>query len=130
MTRLPLRRLAGVAVAALLSTQCAHHPKAAEQPPEPEAEFVLNVINHHWQDVRIYIISSGEVMRIGTITALTEHSFTLPSWMLGSSRIIQVFANSIGGNDYYETDPLSVQPGQYVEVRLETDLSRSTWGVY
>lgn len=130
MTHPSLRRLAAFAGAAMLATSCAHRTKAADQPPEAEAEFVLNIVNLHWQDVRIYIIGSGQALRVGTVTAVTEHSFTLPSWMLGSSRVIRIYANAIGGTDYFQTDVISVQPGQYVELRLETDLSRSTYGVY
>ncbi|HTR20055.1 MAG TPA: hypothetical protein VMH88_04305 [Gemmatimonadales bacterium] len=130
MTRPSLRRLAGIASAAILATGCAHRSKAADQAPPEEAEFVLNIVNHHWQDVRIYVIGSGQPLRVGTVTAVTEHSFTLPSWILGPSRVIRIYANAIGGNDYFQTDVISVQPGQYIELRLETDLSRSTYGVY
>ena len=130
MTRPSLSRLAGLACGILLTSGCAHRTKAADQPPEAETEFVLNVVNHHWQDVRIYLIGSGQALRIGTVTAVTEHSFTLPTWMLGSSRIIRIYANAIGGTGYYQTEAISVQPGQYVELRLETDLTRSTFGVY
>ena len=131
MTRPSFRRLAGAACVALLTASCAHRTTTDQTPPaEAEPEFVLNVVNHHWQDVRIYLIGSGQALRVGTVTAVTEHSFTLPSWMLGSSRIIRSYANAIGGSAYYQTDPISVQPGQYVEIRLETDLSRSSFGVY
>lgn len=122
------RHLTGLAAAALIAAGCAHHAKPAE--PSPEAEFVLNIVNRQWQDVRIYLIGSGQALRVGTVTAVSEHSFTLPSWMLGPSRIIRIYVNVIGGNAYFQTDPISVQPGQYVELRLEQDLSRSTYGVY
>lgn len=130
MTRPSLSRLAGVACGILITAGCAHRTKAADETPPAETEFVLNVVNHHWQDVRIYLIGSGQPLRIGTVTAVTEHSFTLPSWMLGSSRIITIYANAIGGTSSYQTEAISVQPGQYIELRLETDLTRSTYGVY
>ncbi len=126
----PLRRLPGIACAILLAASCAHRTKAADDEPKAEAEFVLNVVNHHLQDVRIYLLSSGQALRVGTVTAMTDHSFTLPSWMLGSSHVILIYVNAIGGNEYYQTESISIQPGQYIELRLETDLTRSTFGVY
>lgn len=130
MTRPSLCRYAALTGAILLASSCAHRTKAADEINPAETEFVLNIVNRHWQDVRVYLIGAGQPLRIGTVTAITDHSFTLPGWMLGSSRVIRIYVNAIGGNEYFQTESISVQPGQYVEVRLETDLSRSTYGVY
>ncbi len=43
---------------------------------------------------------------------------------------IQLFGDAIGNDTYARTDILVVQAGQYIEWTLETDLRRSSVGVF
>ena len=103
----------------------------------PEGEIALNVINHNYLDVVIYVLHHGVRTRVGSVTGSSSTVFYLPPRLLGQGREIQLRGDAIGGKDtalggqdYAFTEILVVQPGQYIEWTLETDLRRSSVAVY
>ena len=54
----------------------------------------------------------------------------LPARLLGQGREIRLLGDAIGNEAYATTDILVVQQGQYIEWTLETDLRRSSVGVF
>jgi hypothetical protein len=115
------------------------HGKAAPQPEGGalEGEVALNVINHNYLDVVIYVLHHGVRTRVGTVTGSTSAVFLLPARLLGQGREIQLRGYPIGakdtafgGQNYAFTETLIVQQGQYIEWTLETDLHRSSVAVY
>lgn len=133
----PLRRLSlGVIVAPLLwsGLACAGHRAAGargSQPPAPEpVEVILTVTNHHWLDVTIYVLHDGQRSRVGTVTAVSTQQFVLPMRLLGISRQFQLLGEAIGSPAYARTEMLLIQPGQAIEWTLESDLRRSSVGVF
>ena len=44
---------------------------------EPDADITLDVINHNWLDVTVYVLHDGERTRLGLVTASSTQSFTL-----------------------------------------------------
>ncbi len=103
----------------------------------PEGEIALNVINHNYLDVVIYVLHHGVRTRVGSVTGSTSTVFLLPTRLLGQGREIQLRGYaigskdpSLGGQEYAATEILIVQPGQYIEWTLETDLRRSSVAVY
>jgi hypothetical protein len=113
--------------------------KAASQAPVngPEGEIALNVVNHNYLDVVIYVLHHGVRTRVGSVTGSTSTVFLLPARLLGQGREIQLRGYAIGkkdtalgGEEYASTEILIVQQGQYIEWTLETDLRRSSVAVY
>jgi hypothetical protein len=103
----------------------------------PEGEIALNVINHNYLDVVIYVLHHGVRTRVGSVTGSTSAVFLLPGRLLGQGREIQLRGYPIGskdtafgGQNYAFTEILVVQQGQYIEWTLETDLRRSSVAVY
>lgn len=102
-----------------------------------EGEIALNVINHNYLDVVVYVLHHGVRTRVGSVTGSTSAVFLLPTRLLGQGREIQLRGYAIGkkdaalgGQDYASTEILIVQQGQYIEWTLETDLRRSSVAVY
>lgn len=131
----PLRRFSlGVIVAPLLwsGLACAgHRPSAGPRPPAPEpVEVILTVTNHHWLDVTIYVLHDGQRSRVGTVTAVSTQQFVVPMRLLGISRQFQLLGEAIGSPAYARTETLLIQPGQAIEWTLESDLRRSSVGVF
>jgi hypothetical protein len=91
---------------------------------------VLQVINHHWLDVDVYILHDGQRTHVGTVTATATQQFMLSGRLLGGSRQIALLADAIGSPEVVRSETLVVQPGQYIEWTLESTLSRSSVGVY
>jgi hypothetical protein len=114
---------------------CARHaaPDGAspeEEPVDPDAPTELSISNSYWLDIVIFIAHDGEASRVGTVTAASDASFVLPRWMLGQTRSVRLVADPVGAESGIQTELIHVQPGQFIEWRLESQLARSTVSVY
>jgi hypothetical protein len=126
-------RSVGVALAALLLTSACWHrhtPSSPRSAGAPEGEIALRVTNHNYLDVTVYVLHDGQRTRVGTVTGSSTQLFLLPMRLLGQGREIQLLGDPIGSPAFARTETLIVQPGQYIDWTLETDLRRSSVGVY
>jgi len=117
---------------AAVAAGCARHKveDAAEYEEDLNAPTPLTVDNNNWLDVVIFVFHDGELSRVGTVTAASSTNFFLPAWMIGSSRNIRLLADPIGSDESARTELIHIQPGQFIEWRLESQLARSTVAVY
>jgi hypothetical protein len=101
-----------------------------EPSPSPVADgFELTLNNHHWLDINVFVQHDGEASRVTTVTASSSQSLILPLWLLGESKIVRIIAEPVGEGGSYTTDQLRVDPGQSVEVNVESVLSKSNYSV-
>ncbi len=126
------RSLAAAFALLVLAPACARHRHTATSSAVrvPEGEVALRVDNHHWLDVVIYVLHDGQRTRIGIVTATSSETFIFPARLLGQAREIQLLGDAIGEPGGIRTETLVIQPGQYIEWTLESDLRRSSVGVY
>jgi hypothetical protein len=96
----------------------------------PAGEFALSVTNHNYLDVVIYILHDGQRSRVGTVTGSSSQLFYVPVRLLGMGHDLQLLGDAIGSPDFARTETLIIRPGQYVQWTLETDLRRSSVGVF
>ncbi len=89
----------------------------------------LEVENHNWSDIVIYLVRGAQRQRLGMVTALGNTVFTFSYRRLGNSGDARLSAHAIGGSGY-TSESLLVQPGQTIKWTLESDLSRSSLAVY
>ena len=128
-------RLAATRVALLLGASGCfifHHGKA-DPPPAfdvPAGEIALNVTNHNYLDVVIYVLHDGQQTRVGTVTGSSASLLFVPVRLLGMGHELQLYGRAIGSDAYARTQTLIIQAGQYIEWTLETDLRRSSVGVF
>jgi hypothetical protein len=130
----PLRR-AGRTLALLalvtLGAGCGGHHRVEDEPEEDlDAPTPLTVTNNNWLDAVIYVFHDGETTRVATVTAASTANFFLPPWMLGHSRTVRLIAHAVGSNSTITTESIHIQPGQFIEWHLESDLARSSVAVY
>jgi hypothetical protein len=125
------RRRGLLLVVGLAGLAC-HHAKHEGQPVPDTApvDVPLEIDNHNWLDVVIYVVHDGERSRIGTANASSQSSFVLPARLVGQGHELRLLGHPIGGSSGTITETVTVQPGQYIEWTLESDLSRSAIGVY
>lgn len=116
----------------LTAVPACHHAKHDGQPTPDEApvDVPLEVDNHNWLDVVIYVLHDGERSRVGIANASSQSSFVLPARMVGQGHELRLLGHPIGGEGGTLTETVTVQPGQYIEWTLESDLNRSAIGVY
>ena len=124
----------GAALAALLcaAPACWWHrkPSAEAVAAAPAGEIALQVTNHNFLDVVVYVLHDGQRTRVGTVTGSSSQIFYFPVRLLGQGHEIQLYGDAIGSPDFARTERLTIQPGQYIEWTLESDLRRSSVGVY
>ena len=113
------------------SAGCGGHHQVDDEPEaDPSEPTPLTVTNNNWLDVVIYIYHDGETSRVATVTAATTANFFLPPWMLGHTRTVRLIGHGVGANGSIATELLHIQPGQFIEWHLESDLARSSVAVY
>ncbi len=97
---------------------------------EPPPDVTLQVTNHNFLDVTIFVLHEGQRIRMGLATGSSSQSFRIPGRLVAQSHEITLLGEAIGSSDRARTELLTVRPGQRIEWTLETDLRRSSVGVY
>lgn len=125
------RWVAGPLVALLVAiTVSCRGPRQNVAPePAPAEGFSLIINSHHLLDVNIFVQHDGQADRVTMVPASSSRTLVLPAWMLGQSKTIRVIAEPIGDETRYTTDLLSVQPGEVVELNVESLIDRSNYSI-
>ena len=120
--------------ASLLLTGCTRHrlednPQLAE--PQPlTGPVVLEVENHNWSDVVLFVIHDGRTHRLAQIAAARDQSFEIPARLIGDQGLIRLGLHRIGGRDDYRTEQVSVRTGNTIRLTIEGKLEHSSIGVW
>jgi hypothetical protein len=112
---------------------CAGKSEDPDQDVEPsryDAETALEVENHGWSDIVIYLVRGTAVDRLGTVGSLNTMTFVFPYRRLGTGNDVRLRADPIGNARTFTSENLLVQPGQWIKWTLESDLTRSFLAVY
>jgi hypothetical protein len=122
-------RTSKTSLAVLIVLACAG-PRQNVDPEPVEADgFSLILNNRHLLDVNVFLQHDGQPDRIATVPSSTTRAMVLPLRMLGQSKTIRLIAEPIGDETRYTTDILVVQPGQIVELNVESLISRSNYSI-
>jgi len=113
----------------MTDTACSHRRRAASL-SEPPADVTLQVTNHNFLDVTVFVLYDGQRMRMGLATGSSTQSFTIPGRLVAQSHDIMLLGDPIGSSERVRTQLFTVHPGQRIEWTLETDLRQSSVGVY
>jgi hypothetical protein len=111
---------------------CARKGEAGEDEysgPPPNAELAVEIENHNWSDVIIYLVRGTNAERLGMVGSLKTETFVFPFRRIGNGDA-RLRAYPIGGPAAFTSENLFVQPGQMVKWTLENDLTRSFLGIY
>jgi type IV pilus biogenesis protein CpaD/CtpE len=96
-------------------------------PPEP---IVLEVENHNWADVVLYVVHDGVQTRFAQVAAAHKLSVEIPPRLQGQMGVIRIAARRIGGTDSYVSQALSIRGSSAVRVTIESSLNHSSVGVW
>jgi hypothetical protein len=128
-----LARRAALAAVLLATAGCflsRRGARAHREASAPAGEIALHVTNHNYLDVVIYVLHDGQATRVGTVTGSSSLLLFIPVRLLGMGHDLQLLGDPIGSPDFARTETLIIEPGQYIEWTLETDLRRSSVGVH
>jgi len=126
------RILAPYLLSSSLLLACAgrHHVDEESVPDSPPVAIVLEVENHNWADVILYVVHDGVRTRFLQVPAAHNLSVEIPPNLQGQMGVIQIAARRIGGTDSYVSQSISLRGGSAVRFTIESSLSRSSVGVW
>jgi hypothetical protein len=95
--------------------------------PEP---IVLEVENHNWADVVLYVVHDGVQTRFTQVAAAHNLSIEIPPRLQGQMGVIRIAARRIGGTDSYVSQAISIRGSSAVRLTIESSLNHSSVGVW
>jgi len=122
-----------LAVAAAMLGGCRRSQLAEDPAPQLAADtqtVILEVQNHNWADIIIYVVHDGRRTRLNVVTATKDASLVIPANIIGQVGNLQLVARRVGAYDRYVSQPISVRTGSTIVLTLESDLSRSSVAVW
>jgi len=125
-----MRPLLLLCSALIVTAACGSHRRRAATDSGPPPDVTLQVTNHNFLDVTVFVLHDGQRLRIGLVTGSTTQSFVLPGRLVALSHELALLGDAVGSPVFARTETIIVRPGQRIEWTLETDLRRSSVGVY
>jgi len=116
-------------LAALLAgaVACRGGPPVAEAPPRPAPPAAwVHVVNDNWLDIRVSAVRNGTLFSLGPVVTCTADSFRVPSSLVGTGTV-QLRADLIGSRSFFLTDPIWLDAGTHIELRIANALAQSSW---
>ena len=102
----------------------------AEPEAVPPTPVVLEVENHNWADVVLYVLHDGIQTRFAQVAAAHNASIKIPSQLQGQMGIIRIAARRIGGTDSFVSQAISLRGNSAVRFTIESNLNHSSVGVW
>lgn len=126
------RTTVAIALAAAMLPGCRGSQFSEDVVPEltSDTQLVLEVENHNWSDIIIYLVHDGRRTRLTSVTATRNYSMVIPPNMIGQVGNLQLVARRVGAYDRYVSQTISVRTGSTIVLTLESDLSRSSVAVW
>jgi hypothetical protein len=90
---------------------------------------IARVTNNNWLDIRLYAVRAGSRQVIGVVRAFETEAFELPRHLLAAHGI-QLYVDPIGSPQWYQTDVISVSPGQVIELVVQERLAQSHYSIF
>lgn len=129
-----MREMAALGLGFAIFAACARHqalPNPEFSPFAGDETVTLEVINHNWLDVVVYVLHSGQRTRVLTVVATGSASVTVPNHMLRTSGgQIRLLAHAIGNPTTFTSETIVARPGMTIDWTLESDLKRSSLAVW
>jgi hypothetical protein len=124
-----MRTLFALLLVVCVGTSCSHNKRVSDD-LEVNSESTLHVENHHYGDVDIFVIHNGSRLRVGSVTATSDQTFTLNSRIIGTVGTLQILAHGIGESGNLVSESFAIRPGMQITWTLDSNLSRATLAIY
>lgn len=119
-----------LAIAMLLSAiACAGASQAGGPSPGMQDITTARITNNGWLDVNVYAARGGSRQRLGMVTGQNTETFRLPRYLV-DARGVRLLIDPIGSPQGYQTDLISVAPGQQIELVVQQRISMSHYSVF
>ena len=125
--------LASCLLAAAFLSACARRNAITEEPAPttyPADAVVLEVENHNWADIVLYVVHDGVHTRFAQVAATHNVSMKIPPQLHGQMGVIRIAARRIGGLDSFVSQAISLRGNASVRFTIESNLAKSSVGVW
>jgi hypothetical protein len=117
---------------------CAAHRRAPSSPlPASSADsipsldsLVLEIENHNWSDIVVYVLHDGRTLRLAQVTAGRSLAVPLRPEHVGSMGTLQLAVHPIGGSSDYRSESLSLRTGNTIRLTVESRVGHSSVAVW
>jgi hypothetical protein len=112
-----------IALAGLVMTPVACHngapPQTGDEDNGQVAQTTLEVTNQWFADMDIYVVQSGQRIRLGLATGNSTSDFVIPSAIVNGAAIrLRFIASPIGGTHSPVSDEITVSPGDNLQLTI------------
>jgi len=116
---------------------CAAHRRASSLPPAASeadssslASLVLEIDNHNWSDIVVFVLHDGRSSRLAQVTAGRSVSVPLRPQHVGTMGTLRLAVHPIGGSSDYTSESLSLRTGNTVRLTVESRVGHSSVAVW
>jgi hypothetical protein len=127
---LPIQVLTASFLFLAATSACGSARHSSENPSPGSSEVLLEVENHNWRDVVIYLMNGNQSQRLGTVNGVSTDHFVFQYRQLATAGRVRLRAHPVGGQGSFTSEDVVIQSGQGLKWTLESDLQRSTLAVY
>lgn len=85
---------------------------------DPTQATTVRVDNQAFNDMKVYVVSEGQDIRIGTATGHAETVFTIPPKLVRTLVELRFRADPIGGQHEPVSQGITVRPGDQVLLQI------------
>lgn len=138
--RHPLRSFPALALGVVASTLagCATHRAPSSTPSAVSSadsvtsidSLVLEVENHNWSDIVVYVLHDGLTSRLAQVTAGRSISVPLKARHVGAMGTLRLAVHPIGGSSDYTSESLSLRTGNTIRLTVESKVAHSSVAVW
>ncbi len=127
-------RMVIAAIVTLLAVTGCHRARTGAPATPAEVEFTqpvkLDVINHNWLDVTVYVVYGSQRTRLLTVTATQGGSAIVPLHALRPTGEIRLLAHAVGDPSPFLSEPIAARSGMTISWTLESDLKKSSVAIW
>ena len=114
--RAPLR---GLAIAFVLGASAACGP--VRNRPTPQERAIISFTNESLDQADVYAVTATQSIRIGTVLAGRTEDLVVPADIAFRGQNLNVVARLLAQSNRPSSGPISLGPGQRIEIRLPMD---------
>ncbi len=125
-----LRAIALVAGVSATTSGCATTGALSQRYDRRNAS-VLQIDNHHWQGVKVYVVPAGggQRVRVATVASMTSAVVRLRGWADTEVRVhgaLRLEIRPFASRERFTTQTVLAHPGDKIQLRVGTFLQHST----
>lgn len=96
----------------------------------PFEGLVLEIENHNWSDIVVFVLHDGLTSRLTQVTAGRSVSVPLRPQHVGAMGTLRLAVHPIGGSSDYTSESVSLRTGSTVRLTVESSVARSSVAVW